>query len=1360
MRLKFTLLLIFLQVMLVFSQNQTQGFTENKGQVADQFGKPNPSVKYLLQTNGLNVQLRDGGFSYDVYEACEHTLDKGQKKPSLTGLKQENPDAASPYTYHRIDINFLQSNKDATLLPEGKSADYDNYYNVAHAAKGVTQVYKFQRVTYKNIYKAIDVVFFIPEDQAKPVEYHFIIHPGGNIDDIRLEFNGARTRLADRKINMNLKFGQLQETLPLSWMESDSDKTIVPITYKKISKNVYGFGSAVNISNKKVVIDPVPIRLWGTYFHRYVVTNDAMKILTDQNDNVFLSGDSSQNTNIATSGAFVSTVNLRDANSFHTKFNANGQRLWTTYVANGPNAAYVKDFVVNTAGESYLAGLTFGGQVATLSNDLATPGCHKPVCSFLANDAFILKLDPNGQRIWGTFYGGSERDVINTIALDASENLILAGKTNSPDQIITPGAFQVAYPHSSTFYEAGFFCKFSPAGVQLYGSYFEKEIYKSAVDNSNNVYFGGQFSEWDSYPSIATTGAHQTHCYGTDIFLIKFDAGFTRQWCTYYGGNEMTSSFNNSDRCAAIEIDRNNDIYLIGTSSSPDNIATPGAFKTVLPTGRVNGFVAKFDGSGARIWGTYYGSDDSLTDETCESGSINKMTGAIYLMGNTRSTNYFGSPASFQPVNRGSDECYIAKLDGSGFPLWSTFYGTPSQDFSETIFYKNNKIYCGGFSTGVATLGNNLGTPGTYMPNGGGYLYFIAKLQDCVSSPQVSGNSPVCTGSDIELTATGGTGYLWSGPNGFSSTLSNPKILSASAIHAGQYSCVVTGTGGCDGTSIVNIVVGDPLKPVPNVNPLPRITGDCTMTFTTPTATDQCAGTITATTADPLAYSLPGNYTIHWIYNDGNGNIENQDQAVTISAVALPTTISPQTFCTPQNATLASVVISGLNIRWYDAATSGTMLASSTPLVDGTVYYASQTVNSCESLRVPVSVHIQNTAPPMGNPDQAFCSLQNPTVSLIVANGTGLVWYDGATSATMIPDTAALIDGKTYYATQTISGCESVGRLAVTIHLVRSLSASNYAEFVCDDGNDGFENVNLARFENQLIASPSNFTFAYYQSGPGAMNQIASQLIGDPSACRLSLGAQTIYVRIASANGCYQVVTLALTLVGIPIIDFPDIVPICAGKDVVLDAGPGFDSYTWSTASLSQMATIREPGMYSLTLTKVHGTTVCTTVKSFEVVLSETASITSITTIDGTDTENTITIHINGNGDYAYSVDGKHYQDSPVFEGLTAGNYMVYVRDKNGCGTVKKQVFLLTYPKFFTPNGDGINDRWNIEFSDREPGLTVTVFDRYGKLLKQLGHFNGWDGKFNGKDLPAEDYWFVVERPGQPVYHGHFTLKR
>src|SRR5690606_4197442 len=114
-----------------------------------------------------------------------------------------------------------------------------------------------------------------------------------------------------------------------------------------------------------------------------------------------------------------------------------------------------------------------------------------------------------------------------------------------------------------------------------------------------------------------------------------------------------------------------------------------------------------------------------------------------------------------------------------------------------------------------------------------------------------------------------------------------------------------------------------------------------------------------------------------------------------------------------------------------------------------------------------------------------------------------------------------------------------------------------------------------------------------------------------------------------------------------------------------------------------------------------------------------------------------------------------------TFTNLMPGEYTVYVKDLNGCGTIKDTFALLNYPNFFTPNGDGYNDTWNIKFASFEPNMYINIFDRYGKFLIRLyGDGPGWDGTYNGVALPSTDYWFVVTREDGTTHKGHFALKR
>jgi gliding motility-associated-like protein len=135
-----------------------------------------------------------------------------------------------------------------------------------------------------------------------------------------------------------------------------------------------------------------------------------------------------------------------------------------------------------------------------------------------------------------------------------------------------------------------------------------------------------------------------------------------------------------------------------------------------------------------------------------------------------------------------------------------------------------------------------------------------------------------------------------------------------------------------------------------------------------------------------------------------------------------------------------------------------------------------------------------------------------------------------------------------------------------------------------------------------------------------------------------------------------------------------------------------------------------------------------------------------------------------GNGTYIYQLDNGSFQSSNVFSNVTPGIHKVTVNDTNGCTDLSDTIYIVGYPKFFTPNGDGYNDTWNIVANESISFKSIRIFDRFGKFLYQINQNSaGWDGTYNGNMLSSSDYWFTFDYAidgVDQIFKAHFTLKR
>lgn len=265
--------------------------------------------------------------------------------------------------------------------------------------------------------------------------------------------------------------------------------------------------------------------------------------------------------------------------------------------------------------------------------------------------------------------------------------------------------------------------------------------------------------------------------------------------------------------------------------------------------------------------------------------------------------------------------------------------------------------------------------------------------------------------------------------------------------------------------------------------------------------------------------------------------------------------------------------------------------------------------------------------------------------------------------------------------------------------------------------------------------------------------------------------SKIIFIRAENSEGCYGTGQLELIVEPIPKIKTLETKILCEGElSIVLTPGilpPALIndfSYLWSTGETTPSISINKEGNYNVTVTNKSN---CSSVENFEVTLSYLARINDII-IKDLKPQNEVFVDVINPDEYKYMIQFQNgsatvLQDYPIFENIPGGVHELIIENNQGCGQVRKQIIVLQAPAFFTPNGDGYNDYWNIKGINAtiDQTTSICIFDRYGKFLKQLSPSGfGWDGTFNKFPLPSDDYWYTVKLEGGRESKGHFSLKR
>ncbi|MBK9731069.1 MAG: T9SS type A sorting domain-containing protein [Chitinophagaceae bacterium] len=670
--------------------NNVNGFVENKGQVRNQFNNACPDVLYVFSGKNFNLTLTRNGFSYELFQYEKQPVVSESNGCNNLNAGEYLPDQqATKVTTQRFDALFIDPGKNMLIVAEDASSDYLNYYH-GNISEAVTQVHYFNRIYYRNIYPKIDLVFIAPADNKVSPRYEYIVHAGGNVKNIRTQYNTAEgIQIKNGSIVLPGSFGEVREENLFAYQV---DKNLPVNASFQVKENLVSFNIEKYDHEAALVIDPDIV--WATYYGENDAEDKPQELSVDAEGNLLVIGNTASQINFTTSGAYQSVYGGADYDAFILKLNAEGQRMWCTYFG-GSSTEDATDIYTDASSDIFAAG-------ATYSTNCPVYNAFQPVFGGV-KDGFLFSLDSNGLIRWATYYGGSQPDVIAAINGDEGGNIYFTGWTQSTNKIATSTSYQ---PQKSQVMDA-FLAKFDSSGIRIWSTYYGGKDadrgHSVTVDKDNNVIMTGTSP---STTGIATIGSFQPVCGGMeDVFCVKFNANGSRLWGTYFGGSS-------DDKGREVVTGEDGSIYFTGFTTSQNNIATLNAWQPAWTPGYYNNiplpdvFFARLNAEGtALIYSTYLGG-------VAEDYGINlrvKPDSSVLLFGSTYSTG-LGTPGVWQSENAGEQDAFIAKFLDQGQLDWFTYYGGPDYDRGNGMeITADDFIYISGNTaslSGIATVGS------------------------------------------------------------------------------------------------------------------------------------------------------------------------------------------------------------------------------------------------------------------------------------------------------------------------------------------------------------------------------------------------------------------------------------------------------------------------------------------------------------------------------------------------------------------------------------------------------------------------------------------------------------------------------
>ncbi len=799
--MKFRIVLLF-SIAIILAENlyahetpttsQQLHFRENKNQWDER-------INFIGFLNGGCIYLENNTITFKLFDGNDLRKLHPRKDPVVT------------LHGHIYKMHFLNANPNPVIVKESPSPEYYNYFIGNDPAKWASEVKQFQSITYLNLYPNIDFKVY---GMGLTMKYDFIIHPGGNVNDIKIEYEGAdKMEVNNHCLRIKTSVGEVIEAPPFTYQKIDWKIIHVKTNYKLLN-NVLQFNVTEKYdATKELIIDPTLI--FSTYTGS-TADNFGYTATYDDAGNLYMGGYVNTvqfgGAYPTTAGAFQLTFGGGTSTSGIqfpcdmgiTKFNSTGTALiYSTYLGGIDNETPHSLFV-NTNNQLCVYGRTYS------NNFPVTAGAYDPTYNGDA-DMSVTVFNLNGTALIGsTYIGGAGMDGVNfdptewllgnlkfnygddargEIICDLSNNIYVGSCTFSSDYPTTAGAFQTAY---GGLQDGCVFKLNANCTSLIYSSYLggnnDDACYSVALKNDNSVYAtGGTMSA--NFPTIAG-GVNTAYMGGLfDGFLCHINAAGTALInSTYLGTNEADQSY-------SVKLDEAEDVFVVGCSEGNYPVSA-GAYSNP----NSGQFIAKFDQAlSTIILSTVFGNGNGMTNISPTAFLVDTC-GNIYVCGwGSNNAGTFGlatditnmplTADAFQSTTDGTDFYIIALSNDAQQLLYGSYFGgnggIEHVDGGTSRFDKRGIIYeaicagCGGNSLTPTTPGVWSTTNNSLNCNELGFKMELDLLEvsaQALADPAATGCAPLTV--NFINNSVNATAYFWDfgDPGGNTSTQFQPTF--------------------------------------------------------------------------------------------------------------------------------------------------------------------------------------------------------------------------------------------------------------------------------------------------------------------------------------------------------------------------------------------------------------------------------------------------------------------------------------------------------------------------------------------------------------------------------------------------------